>query len=506
MINKATRWDKLERVNVESDLLIDFNNQVTLNDQPITSLSFNLEKKTNFGVLFTKGVTSLFVSEIIDLKINSKASIIIQNNIVYINGKNLGVLIKDFSVIGNLIVGNGGISNENFVISHVCYFNDLLTQQEISYIHTQGGLIPESAHESCVAHYPLTQRQYPKASADFIIKHPQFSLNDLVAFDVVEQYNYARVTPLTANHGELINFTDAEAGVDGLAPIGTAIKDFYLKTTLDIYEAPVQPLPINNVEIKSQFEPFINALRFVSTNNHRLEQNVINIDPNADFYTFMVVHKKPQGETYDGFRDMFAYGWDGSSSNRFFLAGRDPIGFQITVVEGGSSKAHIWNDVATATEPSNLQTSFVVVNQNLMMSGDSLAETFFSNGNEIVSSGSFNIAKLRFDLYTQIKFGNNIFGGASQTFNGWVAAFGIWNRALSLKEMKSLTNNTLLMNPNGAIKKGLQQYNLFNNQTANGIEDLSGNGNHIDTFINYSINELDPLNSEYKFKEINELR
>ena len=52
----------------------------------------------------------------------------------------------------------GGLPYDG-VLSGMSFFIDkLLTPQEIQYIHQNGGVIPESAHADCVAHYPLTQR------------------------------------------------------------------------------------------------------------------------------------------------------------------------------------------------------------------------------------------------------------------------------------------------------------------------------------------------------------
>src|SRR5690606_40187160 len=51
-------------------------------------------------------------------------------------------------------------------------------------------------------------------------------------WDVVENYNPWKTTPLTANHADLIGFTDAEIGATDKTTI-TAYKDFYDKTTYE---------------------------------------------------------------------------------------------------------------------------------------------------------------------------------------------------------------------------------------------------------------------------------
>lgn len=188
---------------------------------------------------------------------------------LYINGRffaqqtagNAGLMAQ--SLTNNFIGSIGGVAYSG-TISNYAIFDRELTTKEIAYIYKNGGVLPASTHIDCIAHYPLTQRFYPKASAAFIAKHTQLALNNLVAFDVVEQYNYAKVTPLTANHAKLVNFTDAEAGADGLAPIGTAVKDFYTKASLDVYDAPVQPAPEDNIETLSGVAPVASAF-FIET-------------------------------------------------------------------------------------------------------------------------------------------------------------------------------------------------------------------------------------------------
>ncbi len=42
---------------------------------------------------------------------------------------------------------------------------------------------------------------------------------------------------------------------------------------------------------------------------------------------------------------------------------------------------------------------------------------------------------------------------------------------------------------------GLEQYNLFNEQGENGIEDYSGKGNHIDDFVSFPAPDFVNLNT-----------
>ena len=101
-------------------------------------------------------------------------------------------------------------------INHIAMLDSPLTEPEIHYIHRYGGLIPESTHLTCVAHYKtLTSGK--------------------IITDLVEDYNPAKVaagvTTLTAYPADLINFTDAQVGIPNQSS-NTAYLDFYDKTPI----------------------------------------------------------------------------------------------------------------------------------------------------------------------------------------------------------------------------------------------------------------------------------
>lgn len=100
-------------------------------------------------------------------------------------------------------------------INQLAFFNRLLSEQEILYLHTYGGLVPEIAHAACVAHYV----------ADGAGR---------TMWDCVEQYNYAKGTALTAQHASLKGYTDAETGIPNVSS-QTAYKDFYSKERYNPY-------------------------------------------------------------------------------------------------------------------------------------------------------------------------------------------------------------------------------------------------------------------------------
>ena len=87
---------------------------------------------------------------------------------------------------------------------------------EIQQIHRYGGLLPESTHASCVAHY---------AAGSY----------GQVVQDLVTDYNQAKIDAglptLTAYPATLQNFTDAEVGIPNQST-NTAYLDFYDRTPI----------------------------------------------------------------------------------------------------------------------------------------------------------------------------------------------------------------------------------------------------------------------------------
>lgn len=192
---------------------------------------------------------------IVCVKVGNKAS---AGWAIYINGiKQVTTILSDqdistITVTANTIYISGVGSTANIGWNHSSLSNFIVatknpTQKEISYVHANGGILPESTHQDCISHHPL-QTAY-KAGTNYTP-------------NAVEQYNYAKVTPLTANHGALLNYTDDELGLGADFDNNTAIKDFYDKVDFqDVqFELPIQANYEDNVEVASGLKPKFKAL------------------------------------------------------------------------------------------------------------------------------------------------------------------------------------------------------------------------------------------------------
>lgn len=164
-----------------------------------------IKRTSHLIVLFdsTLGKTSFFLNEKLLEEVTLNPA-----------GSMLNVAPFQFGKSGTINEYLDGIFN-NFVVFK---FSATKTLSEIQAMATSlfnlGGVVHSSLHEFVVGHWPLTQINAHKADANFIVRHPQFALNDPVLFDVVEQYNYAKAVPLTPIHAKAENYTDVELGAD----------------------------------------------------------------------------------------------------------------------------------------------------------------------------------------------------------------------------------------------------------------------------------------------------
>lgn len=191
---------------------------------------------------------------------------------LYINGVLIGIADTssqgDFGAVGvDLYAGAyndiGDLGIVQFFpgkIGAIKIFDNVLTIDEVRQLNKQPFIVPSTLHEHCVLEMDLNQTNYFEADADFVAKYPDFSVSDYVAFDTSEQYNYSKVSPITASHGRISgkSATEIDTGVDLIGP------DFY-----DINNAV-------GVAIGTRFERSTNPypwVRFAADSSHNIGTN-----------------------------------------------------------------------------------------------------------------------------------------------------------------------------------------------------------------------------------------
>ena len=218
MIVKNSLFDRRERVNVDSLLSFDGANQYAefdcLPNTPLSRDEFSISGLGYFSPGFRQAIFASrgggnnnegFSIEVLSdgrlqAAIIGKIAIFAQlqsrslfhftftrqgtNISLFVNGRLItssvvnslgGFTITTYrGLIGSVPGSDGNLTFFlNGGLNHIAFLNRTLTEAEIKYTHRHGGLLPESTHAACVAHY-VADRE------------------GLVMWDVVEQYNYTR--------------------------------------------------------------------------------------------------------------------------------------------------------------------------------------------------------------------------------------------------------------------------------------------------------------------------
>lgn len=120
-------------------------------------------------------------------------------------------------------------------LNNAVVFDKALTDFEVLNLYNSNGQPQLSLHTNVVAHYPLSQRESHIVVTGDEALNKGLSLGDYAVWDVSEKYNYAKTTPLTAQHGKLVNYAANEVGVDALQN-NTSFKNFYCS---DVRYSPI---------------------------------------------------------------------------------------------------------------------------------------------------------------------------------------------------------------------------------------------------------------------------
>lgn len=198
--NSATKWNRKARLNVESMLHIGAGKSVIISHQPqyeLDTYSISFFASVNSTLSIVKGAFVFTQADLPGLKLGETALITITSSAILKNGIYISENDKIFNNQDDLEISG------DLLIGHLAIFTKEISQQEIEYIHALGGVMPESSHSSCVGHWPFTQR-YGKT-----------------AWDVVEQYNYAKPAPKN------------EWNESGGIAVPKLIGDGYIEMTLD---------------------------------------------------------------------------------------------------------------------------------------------------------------------------------------------------------------------------------------------------------------------------------
>ena len=175
----------------------------------------NINDQT-YTVNFTKVALNKFSFIVFTWKAATKTGILSVNDVKYVAAGSLGTLAANTAIeIGPtpLLIGKAnysGLRHSSGIGCNFSFFNKTLTDFEVTKFSREIGIIPKDLHNSCYGFWPLNHRYGRKA------------------YDCVELFNYAKTTFLTASHGDLLNYTDAEIGLPDRST-NSAWHNYYLK-------------------------------------------------------------------------------------------------------------------------------------------------------------------------------------------------------------------------------------------------------------------------------------
>src|SRR5690606_5440538 len=131
----------------------------------------------------------------------------------WVNGENVGSVVITADFVNTNSFSFSGSALHGFVMG----FNTAITADQARELHRVGNAIPSMDNNAlkaaCIMHL-IADRAGAKM------------------WDMVENYNAWETTPLTANHADLIGFSDAEVGVTDKTT-QTVYKEFYDKNTCE---------------------------------------------------------------------------------------------------------------------------------------------------------------------------------------------------------------------------------------------------------------------------------
>ena len=394
---------------------------------------------------------------------------------IYANAQYLSPNSQMWDNTADLVIGAG------LKVQHLKIANRIWTIEELKADRRQPGDAPDSTHESILAHY-VADRE------------------GLVMWDVVEQYNYAKATPIAAYHATLQNFTPAQ--VDTAGGTSDAYRDFYDKSILKPYVdsdsdgTPDQPL----IEEKSGLPPLRNALRFDASQNQFL--SVPNFLPTSDDgYTIVCTCKLDTA-----LPSSTMHFWNKQSNRTTGFVNPDG---SVNMFHSNASGGPGFTTANTKVDYTNINQFVFTVKENPNSLGNP-SKSIWVNDRLVAPSGATGGMVGFNELTGNFTIGYYTASGTQRYFDGylsvWVAK-GIATRS----QIAELWNNSLLSNPKTSWKnldwQLIPDFNSINDDGAGNytLTDSSPQ-NHTINLSGFTAANLDPQDPAYALTEINSLR
>lgn len=374
----------------------------------------------------------------------------------------------DFSNASNWLLQN----NQNGLVR---FYNKILSQEEINKLLKEPYAPRSSLHANIVGEW-IPRRSYFKDVGNIY----GLGANSVLWFDSVDQYNYAKGSPITPQHGVMTGWPDSEIVT---FPEPTEVKDFYDISVINDWTddggatEKISGLPPNRFLFELGLNPGGNAF---SDNDYRrcTSQSSLPAIGTGDYTLFFIgsFYALTAGNRVNG-----VFGGVDTLLSPSITAGFNTLEFGPT---GGGI-------------PLEFDTYYL-----LAITRKGTEKSFFINGNFVGSQ----VESTDWTTVQQVRVGFLI-SGSSTPANANYVQIGWFRRALSLRELRGLFKN-IQFTPQvdlTACDLFVSFNEFFDDAGTDKVVDQSGNGNNM-FLTNFTPAQLNPADPAYMVKDIDTLR
>lgn len=393
---------------------------------------------------------------------------------LYINNTPESKVESGSTITGDLTNTLGIEISGTSLFGLLAIYDKAITAYEFERINNETGIVPKVLHEEIQGFWPFQERTGDKA------------------YDQIEQFNYAKGTALTPNHGTLNGYTTTELGTNTNETTQTAKVDFYAKTVIDRTNG-------TGVDLVSGLPEY-----------DKVQKLCYPADGSPNKYGRNFPDSGLSGLMLGSFGMHIHFYWNGGPKT----SGSDTVDLFFAVNSGVGTMIglRLLPEGATPTITLSLPNTSTGLSKTYSMIGQKgyCTFSFFVNRSDGSISTAFNmlndyVFNTGAKTPTAVEIANPLFRveiGESSRFNDTIRFVGctLHNKVSSYRQhMKTHNNSTFKTRPGM-----LASWNCTNFNASGLIDDKVG-ANDLQ-FFNYTANELNPVHADYALSPLNSLR
>jgi hypothetical protein len=358
------------------------------------------------------------------------------------------------TITGDLTNASGIVISGTSLSGFLAIYDKAISEHEFERINNEAGVVPKVLHANCVGFWPMQERTGAKS------------------YDTVEQFNYAKGTSLTPNHGDLTGYTATELGTATNETTQTAKVDFYTKAVIDRTNG-------SGVDLKSGLPELVNCVTAPTTTTIEFPTTLTSVNPNewSIYWSFYVDSDSLTANSYNDYVLVFGGGSAVSRRGRVLVGLSEP-GHYLEAFPATIDTEIVWKKGFHTVCIQKLATRHI----QILIDGRLAATKEAQTGK--INQPYWNInSDLTLASISTHKFDNAIYS--------WrVINYGIANYAISPGEFAALHNNTFFKNPT-SLNRWLCYYQF--NSSASSYTDLTGKSSTATSSITLTSSTINSL-------------